>query len=208
MSAKQRRGMKRKKEIPEAIGEAFEPGGRAPAPGSLRVVQQFVNTHNHEFDPSRDRLRTPAHARRWLVDHGLLKRRETLTEDDRRWLIAVREAVRTSIMGGSAPETLDEDRMRLTEAARRARLTIDFAATPRARLRSDAGGVHGATGQILAALYDAQAEGTSHRLKTCRQCGWLFFDRSKNRSAEWCSMAICGNRAKNRSYRARLSAKM
>ena len=27
-----------------------------------------------------------------------------------------------------------------------------------------------------------------------------FFDRSKNRSATWCSMSICGNRTKNRAY--------
>lgn len=34
------------------------------------------------------------------------------------------------------------------------------------------------------------------RLKICRNCGWLFIDRSKNRSRRWCDMAVCGNRAK------------
>ena len=41
------------------------------------------------------------------------------------------------------------------------------------------------------------------RLKACRQCGYAFFDRSKNRSAAWCAMSICGNRTKNRTYRRR-----
>lgn len=40
------------------------------------------------------------------------------------------------------------------------------------------------------------------RLKICGNCGWLFFDRSKNRSRTWCDMAVCGNRIKaNRHYR-------
>ncbi|MFS2176427.1 CGNR zinc finger domain-containing protein [Rhizobium pisi] len=40
------------------------------------------------------------------------------------------------------------------------------------------------------------------RMKICGNCGWLFIDRSKNRSRAWCDMAVCGNRAKaNRHYR-------
>jgi predicted RNA-binding Zn ribbon-like protein len=34
------------------------------------------------------------------------------------------------------------------------------------------------------------------RLKICGHCGWLFLDRSKNKSRFWCDMAVCGNRAK------------
>ncbi|MDM9629234.1 CGNR zinc finger domain-containing protein [Rhizobium sp. S152] len=42
------------------------------------------------------------------------------------------------------------------------------------------------------------------RMKICGNCGWLFLDRSKNRSRAWCDMAVCGNRAKaNRHYRRR-----
>jgi predicted RNA-binding Zn ribbon-like protein len=40
------------------------------------------------------------------------------------------------------------------------------------------------------------------RMKICGNCGWLFIDRSKNKSRTWCDMAVCGNRAKaNRHYR-------
>jgi predicted RNA-binding Zn ribbon-like protein len=43
------------------------------------------------------------------------------------------------------------------------------------------------------------------RIKTCpgENCGWKFLDRSKNRSRRWCDMAVCGNIAKAREYRAR-----
>ncbi len=40
------------------------------------------------------------------------------------------------------------------------------------------------------------------RLKVCPieegGCGWLFLDRSRNRSRRWCAMADCGNRVKSR----------
>jgi predicted RNA-binding Zn ribbon-like protein len=43
------------------------------------------------------------------------------------------------------------------------------------------------------------------RIKTCpgENCGWKFVDRSKNKSRRWCDMAVCGNIAKAREYRAR-----
>ena len=31
-------------------------------------------------------------------------------------------------------------------------------------------------------------------------CGWAFYDRSSNASAIWCSMAVCGGRAKAIAY--------
>jgi predicted RNA-binding Zn ribbon-like protein len=41
------------------------------------------------------------------------------------------------------------------------------------------------------------------RVRECdgRGCGWLFLDTSKAGRRRWCSMAICGNRAKARRHR-------
>jgi predicted RNA-binding Zn ribbon-like protein len=36
------------------------------------------------------------------------------------------------------------------------------------------------------------------RLKICPNCEWLFVDKSRNRSRNWCDMNVCGNRAKAR----------
>ena len=49
------------------------------------------------------------------------------------------------------------------------------------------------------------ADGTWSRLKACPgpHCGWVFYDGSRNRSRQWCSMQICGNRVKGREFRAR-----
>jgi predicted RNA-binding Zn ribbon-like protein len=38
------------------------------------------------------------------------------------------------------------------------------------------------------------------RLSECVEWGWLFIDMSKNRSRRWCSMGVCGNRAKARRH--------
>jgi len=43
------------------------------------------------------------------------------------------------------------------------------------------------------------------RTKRCAglECGWLFFDETKNKRRRWCEMRVCGNRAKVRAARAR-----
>jgi predicted RNA-binding Zn ribbon-like protein len=67
-------------------------------------------------------------------------------------------------------------------------------------------GVDGAFGRIVAIVFKAMLDGSWARLKACRQCGWAFYDTSKNRSGSWCSMQICGNRTKTRAYRRRKAA--
>jgi predicted RNA-binding Zn ribbon-like protein len=38
------------------------------------------------------------------------------------------------------------------------------------------------------------------RVKICPACGWLFIDRTRNRSKRWCITALCGNRSKMHRY--------
>ena len=56
---------------------------------------------------------------------------------------------------------------------------------------------------VVAAAFGAMLDGSWARLKACRNCHWSFYDYSPNRSAAWCSMQLCGNRAKTRAYRRR-----
>ena len=80
--------------------------------------------------------------------------------------------------------------------------TVDFA---RRELRPEADGLEGVLGTVLVVAFAAMADGSWGRLKSCRNhtCSWAFYDYSKNRSASWCSMLLCGNRRKTRAYRAR-----
>jgi predicted RNA-binding Zn ribbon-like protein len=62
-----------------------------------------------------------------------------------------------------------------------------------------------ATGAVLLAAARLAAADTWPRVKLCaaETCRWAFLDESRNRSRAWCSMDVCGNRAKARAFRAR-----
>jgi predicted RNA-binding Zn ribbon-like protein len=61
----------------------------------------------------------------------------------------------------------------------------------------------------LGIVFAARADGSFARLKACphAHCGWAFYDSSRNRSGQWCSMRICGNRTKGEAFRRRKSAR-
>jgi len=48
---------------------------------------------------------------------------------------------------------------------------------------------------------------TPGRLKQCEGCGWLFYDRSRTHARRWCTMDLCGNRAKARRHYERVRQK-
>ena len=107
-----------------------------------------------------------------------------------------------------SPVALERARRRLPASARLVELEPD-APLPlgdsRFDLVPDESGVTGALSRMLAVAYTAMADDTWQRLKACRydSCHWAFYDHSKNRSRSWCSMKVCGNRAKARAYRER-----
>jgi hypothetical protein len=159
------------------------------APGRLRLVQLFLNTENHET--GLELLATPADAGAWLADHGLACGR--IERADLARLRAFRGDLRAFVAGTDRAEAL-------RRAVDRTRLTIDF---DEPTLVSRATGVDRVVGTIVGVVYDAIRDGSWSRLKACRTCGWAFWDESRSRTATWCSMQLCGNRAKVRRYRAR-----
>jgi predicted RNA-binding Zn ribbon-like protein len=66
-----------------------------------------------------------------------------------------------------------------------------------------------ALARILLITAEASVSGTWARLKVCSadECRWAFYDRSPTRNGCWCSMAVCGARAKSRAYRRRAAAR-
>ncbi|WP_250907209.1 CGNR zinc finger domain-containing protein [Nonomuraea sp. NEAU-A123] len=67
--------------------------------------------------------------------------------------------------------------------------------------------VDAALAGLLAVVAEAMAAGTWTRLKACREpsCRWAYYDYSRNRRRTWCSMDLCGNRAKARASHHRKS---
>jgi predicted RNA-binding Zn ribbon-like protein len=170
------------------------PGGREPAPGRLRLVQAFVNSVDAEHGP--DLFADPAGLAEWLDRRGLAV---AVGPDDPETAREVREALRALLHANNGASHHPAAEEALDRAARRAQLEPAFG--PRA-LIPRAGGVDGAIGRVLAAAFAAMLDGSWRRLKACPRevCGWAFYDRSSNASATWCSMQVCGARAKAGAY--------
>jgi len=144
------------------------PGDREPAPGSLRVVQAFVNTVDREHGP--DLLDDAAGLEAWLERHLLPAR---VGAGDLEAAREVREALRAMLLANNGEPYDPGAQAVLERAARRSRLEAAFppdgaALVPRAT------GVDAALGRILAAAFAAMLDGSWQRLKACPRdvCGW------------------------------------
>ena len=175
------------------------------APGELELVRVFVNTL--EIDEAVDELASPAALTGWLRAHGLL-RGGAATRTDLANARRLREALRVLLLANNGVSVRKEAAVTLNRAARRAGLGVRFEPEGTARVEPEARGVDGALGRLLAIVSASMADGSWERLKACRaeDCRWAFYDRARNRSRHWCSMAVCGNRTKARTFRRRHAA--
>jgi predicted RNA-binding Zn ribbon-like protein len=182
------------------VGEQIEPGGRPKAPGRLELLQRFINSYNHDFPRDWVRIGSAERARAWLRQKRLVAPGDPITDADAARLRELREAIRALVIAnqGGRPPAAATDVVR--EASRAAQLSVAIDDGGRTVLEPARGGVDGAVATLLGILHEAQLSGEWSRMKGCRQCEYAFFDRSKNRSAAWCAMSICGNRTKNRAY--------
>jgi predicted RNA-binding Zn ribbon-like protein len=181
-----------------------ETDGRAPAPGSLRLVQDFVNTLDAE--EGRDLLADPESLSSWLQAQGLPGARPVPGEADVAVAAELREALRRllRVNTGADPDPEAAALVNRLSAWTPVRVELDGDGTA-ALHAAGGGGVDDALAAVLAAAGTAILDGSWRRLKACvdPDCGWAFYDRSRNRSGQWCDMAVCGSRHKVRAYRSR-----
>jgi len=176
---------------------------RAPAPGRLGLLQAFVNTNN--LNTGRDLLSDPAVLAAWATANALLSRHSEVTQEG--WLLAIelREALRDLLAGNNGRRVDPRSIAVFNRCARRVGLRVVADREGRLDLGPMRDDFDAALGQLLSVAVMARGTGTWSRLKACREehCRWVFYDRSKNRSATWCTMTTCGSRAKARAYRQR-----
>ena len=161
------------------------PGGREPAPGRLELVQAFVNTVDREHGP--DLLGKQELWDRWLAHRGL-----SGEGVNRMTALNFREALRTLLWANNGGPADDGAVALVDRAAGRLEARVEPARFEAPDLLAEIAGV----------AFMAMADGTWKRLKACPgdRCGWAFYDRSRNSRATWCSMDVCGGRAKARAY--------
>jgi predicted RNA-binding Zn ribbon-like protein len=182
----------------------FQPGGRAPAPPPLDLVQDFVNTEIPEW--AQDDLGTPEELGAWLVRRGLTPACDVVgagTFVQARELRAALRELALANTHGHPPRGGAHDAIQA--ALGRHLLTVGLAEDGAVHAGPAGTGAERGLAAIVVAVLEAERSGTWGRLKACRKegCGWVFFDQSRNRSSNWCSMTICGNRTKTAVYRRR-----
>ncbi|HXH21645.1 MAG TPA: CGNR zinc finger domain-containing protein [Dehalococcoidia bacterium] len=176
------------------------------APGELELVRAFVNTL--DVEGGTDEFSTLEGLNAFYVEKGLLED-GVAGENDRVAAVTVREALRAFLKANHG-EPADPEAVRaLNEAFKSLPLTLRVAPDGSLALEPSQGGAGGALARIVAIVFRAMAEGTWSRLKICKSdsCQWAFYDYSRNRSGNWCSMAVCGNRTKVRRFQARARAR-
>ncbi|MFC7884454.1 CGNR zinc finger domain-containing protein [Streptomyces sp. NPDC057376] len=163
---------------------------RSPAPGGLDLVEKLVNTI--DLETGADSLDTP---------EG--RARLGLTEDDVPGARELRESLRAALLAhaGHPPHRAVTPLGELLAAAPLV-VTVDPADGTAALAAARDGSL---TARVAAAVAEALVAGTWTRLKACEavDCHWAYYDRSPAGRGRWCSMQVCGARAKMRRYRAR-----
>ncbi|WP_233221561.1 CGNR zinc finger domain-containing protein [Streptomyces carminius] len=192
-----------------------QPEDRDPTPPGLRLVRDLINTL--DVATGADALATADGLAAFTREHGLTglePAKPGLPE-----LVRLREGLRAVCLAHAHPGTPvpPETAAELAGLLRRTPLTVVFDATGTAALEpvlpggpgGPATGVTALTARIAAAVAAAAADGTWARLKACEagDCHWAYYDRSPAARRRWCDMAVCGSRAKMRTYRARRSSR-
>ncbi|MGQ4490137.1 CGNR zinc finger domain-containing protein [Streptomyces sp. SAS_281] len=164
---------------------------RDSAPGGLALIEALVNSLNVETGAD-------------SLDTAEGRAAFGLAETDVPAGRVLREALRAACLvhAGHRP---DDDPLSLLDrllAEAPLRVAVDAAGGAALRPVEDPPGL---TARIAVAVAAASADGTWARLKACEaaDCRWAYYDRSPAGRRRWCSMSVCGARAKMRAYRAR-----
>ena len=173
------------------------------APGPLDRIRELINTRF--IEKSQDALATPAMLEAWLRERGLLAVGDRLAAPDVAEMQTFREALRDLAATNHGDPLPDDARAALDRAGARAHAAFACEASGALALQPAEDGIAGAFARLLRIIYDAQREGTWPRFHVCARpsCRWAFYDHTKNRSAQWCEMSVCGNREKARRRRTR-----
>jgi len=170
-----------------------QPAGRVPAPGRLGFVQAFLNSFWDLDNDGVDRWDTTEGLSAWLRERGF---DGAVTEAERRRTVALRDGLRAALRGDGWDGVEEEGTVRVCHDA------------GGSWLEPAGDGPAGARALAIAVVLEARRDGSWERMKACPgpHCGWAFHDHSRNRSGQWCSMRICGNRTKGATFRRRRRA--
>lgn len=165
---------------------------RASAPGGLALVESLVNTL--DLETGADALDTPEGRARLGLAAG----------EDIAAVRDLRESLRATLLAhaGHPPHRPVTPLGRLLASAP---LIVAVCAEDGSASLRPAADPAPLVSRVAAAVAEALTAGTWQRLKACEapDCHWAYYDRSPAGRGRWCSMQVCGARAKMRRYRAK-----
>lgn len=176
-------------------------------PHELTLVIDFVNTL--DVSTGEDTIAEPGALASWLSDRDLLdadvRALGAAQMTDAQTLREALRAVMLAHVAGPATAPPPGAGAALDRVAARGRLSVCIGADGAVAIAPRATGFAGALARLLAPVALAALDGSWQRVKVCDagDCREAFYDRSRNRSGRWCDMAVCGNRTKVRTHRAR-----
>jgi predicted RNA-binding Zn ribbon-like protein len=163
---------------------------RSAAPDGLALVESLVNTLDLESGAD-------------ALDTADGRARLGLTEDEVPGARELRESLRATLLAhaGHPPHTTVTPLGELLAAAP-LHVRVDATDGSAALAPADAAPL---LSRVAAAVAESLVAGTWLRLKACEAvtCHWAYYDRSPAGRGRWCSMQVCGARAKMRRYRAK-----
>jgi predicted RNA-binding Zn ribbon-like protein len=184
------------------------------APGDLAKLQAFVNTL--DIEQGTDALATPSALDGWLRQAGLAEgsggragardlARAVELREALRGVLGSHVTHRTRGSGPAADPAARDPAARMAAIAAPMQTAIEAGADGGIYVVPADSGAQAALTRLLLIAAEARTLGTWPRLKVCSadDCQWAFYDRSPTRNGCWCSMQICGSRAKSRAYRSR-----
>ncbi|OUD01646.1 CGNR zinc finger domain-containing protein [Streptomyces swartbergensis] len=163
---------------------------RSPAPGGLALVEALVNTL--DIGSGADALDTAEGRARFGI-----------TRDEVEDARALRESLRVALLAHAGhPPHREVTPLGELLAGAPLLVAVDQGDGSATLAPANEGPL---LSRVAAAVAEALVAGTWSRLKACEaaDCLWAYYDRSPAGRGRWCSMQVCGARAKMRRYRAK-----
>ncbi|WP_116202539.1 CGNR zinc finger domain-containing protein [Amycolatopsis circi] len=186
--------------------------GLHPAPQALGFVHNLLNTEPAGRPRQPDLLAELGAAQEWAdaaledwaAHTGTPVPPVTLEDGDLEALRNFRADLHTVVAG----HTADPADASAPAPVHRAAAAVELGSDGYVRLEARGTGWRAIASLTLIAIVHAQGAGTWQRLKACRnpRCQAAFYDRSRNNSAVWHDVRVCGNPANLRAHRARKRA--
>lgn len=167
----------------------------------------FINTiHNRYVDEPQDYIINQTTWQQWLQRVGLctdvlVSESHHFDVESLRQLRALLYRVFYGVIYGNTPTKKDMTALNRQMLKLRKATTINFEnGIPTEHIKIDDEDLNSYLLFIIEAAHQLLFFEDISRIKECRNCGWLFLDKSKAGKRKWCNMKTCGNEVKARRH--------